>query len=815
MKGRDGDRRPRPVRRRGNVRALAWPALALAVSGSFVIAASSQGGPATKATGEINSAAAGTSPRGVAPASAGRWTVYPGDTLRSLAKGIHPRNRARQAQYIAAVRSLNPDVANLAEDAPMPVALQLVLPDLKALSGLAPNVISFPASTSPPHASLPPVPSAPPPSPAPAVRAPGEPTAEAARPAAPAAVPGQWTVRAGDTMRKLASAIYPRSRARQDLYIAELRALNASLATIGDDVPLEENAQLGMPDLKKLSALPVTAATPSAKPEKRAARTPAPLKLPPAKPAPPREETPKAAGGSATPKPERPAPTTAPVSKTPADAGFRLKLSGADIDLTRSRNVSENDRRALREKQLLLDADDRQAALLSLRNTVRQLEARVSELQLKLASATSAPATGKPAAPVAPPAQTAPVPRAEVAPPPPVASPAGTPAIAPAAAPAPTPATPPAAASAPVASPTDSAAPAAAPVPTVKSPAPTQTQTPDKVANADSDWISMLGSTPVLAGIAAVAVALVGLLFWSRRRPTPSRKGNGLASPSFDKPADHAQHEETAALRAEPDLRRAAVREPSPVRKPDAAPVHQAPAFAAPAPVRDSTDQQSFDVTLKLDSPLNVDDSPARFDLDVSPATQVDFPVGLDDKPGEDRVRRLQYMYERYPELMTHTVSIDDADSVINAARLYYEEDHRDKACELLTFGVEERPQETRFWLAQFEIFRLENMVAEFVELASKFHVLFGNSPAWPKVRHIGHELDPTNTLFAAAGRDALAGEMHFDPVAENWLNAPMDFTSDALTSDLRLALFDDHGVDRPDFESITARLAAGAIPAR
>jgi hypothetical protein len=170
-------------------------------------------------------------------------------------------------------------------------------------------------------------------------------------------------------------------------------------------------------------------------------------------------------------------------------------------------------------------------------------------------------------------------------------------------------------------------------------------------------------------------------------------------------------------------------------------------------------------------------------------------------------------MYERYPELMTHTVSIDDADSVINAARLYYEEDQRDKACELLTFGVEERPQETRFWLAQFEIFRLENMAGAFAELASKFHVLFGHTDAWPKVRHIGHELDPTNTLFAAAGREALAGEMHFDPVAENWLNAPIDFTSDALITELRLALFDDHGVDRRDFELITARLAAGAGP--
>lgn len=811
MEGRDGARRPRPVRRRGSVRALAWPALALAISGTFVVAASSQAGPGAKAAGDNQSTAAGTKPRGIAPASAGRWTVYTGDTLRSLAKGIHPRNRARQAQYIAAVRSLNPEVAGLAEDAPMPVALQLVLPDLKALSGLAPNVISFPLSASSSPATQPSIEAAPPPLPAPVVRLASE--AAAVRPTAPPAVPGEWTVRAGDTMRKLAQAIYPRNRARQDLYITELRALNASLANVGDDVPLEVNAQLGMPDLKKLSALPVPGAAPSAKPETRAARPSSPSKVPAAKPVLPREETRKPAAITAVPKPEKHSPATAPVAKAPAEAGFRLKLSGAEIDLSRSRNVSEADRRAMREKQLLLDADDRQAALLSLRNTIRQLEARINELQLKASSGISPPTTAKAAAPAAVPAHSAPAPRAEITSPPPAPAPAGaaagaiTGALAGAGASA--------SASAPVVAPASPAAPAAAPKAAVNAPTPAAMETPGKGMNADSDWLGMIGSTPVLAGIAAVTVALVGLLFWSRRRKPAHQAGGGLASKSSDLAADHSPEQEIAALQAKRDLRRATAGEPSPLRNDDATPIQREPAIAKPALTQGDTDQQSFDVTLKLDSPVNVDDSPARFDLDVSPATQVDFPVGLDDKPGEDRVRRLQYMYERYPELMTHTVSIDDADSVINAARLYYEEDHRDKACELLTFGVEERPQETRFWLAQFEIFRLENMVAEFVELASKFYVLFGNGPAWPKVRHIGHELDPGNTLFAAAGRDALAGEMHFDPVAENWLNAPMDFTSDALTSDLRLALFDDHGVDRPDFESITARLAAGAIPAR
>lgn len=200
----------------------------------------------------------------------------------------------------------------------------------------------------------------------------------------------------------------------------------------------------------------------------------------------------------------------------------------------------------------------------------------------------------------------------------------------------------------------------------------------------------------------------------------------------------------------------------------------------------------------------SVDESTERFDLDPTPAASLD--LALDDRPDEDRVRRLQYMYERFPELMSRTVSIDDADSVINAARLYYEEGHADRACELLTFGIEERPQEVRFWLAQFEIFRLENRAADFSELAAKFHVLFSYSPSWPKVRHIGHELDPANPLFAA-GRDLLAGDSHFDPVVENWLNSPMDFTADALLSDLRREIFDQFNVDRSDFDTLPTRM--------
>ncbi len=215
--------------------------------------------------------------------------------------------------------------------------------------------------------------------------------------------------------------------------------------------------------------------------------------------------------------------------------------------------------------------------------------------------------------------------------------------------------------------------------------------------------------------------------------------------------------------------------------------------------------------SIHLGEPLDDDSNPssARFDLDTSPTTMVDFLVGGDEGTDDERVRRLKYMFERYPELQSKTISIDDADSVINAARLYYEESKtdsaRDKACELLTFAVEERPQETSFWLALFEIYRLDRLAKDFAELASKFHVFFGSTEAWPKVRHIGHELDPANPLFAAGGTSS--GIDRFDPLAENWLHAPIDSAPDSLATEMRQSLLTAHKVAATEFAQIMSRL--------
>ncbi|MBL8519916.1 MAG: hypothetical protein JNK75_04525 [Betaproteobacteria bacterium] len=618
--------------------------------------------------------------------------------------------------------------------------------------------------------------------------------------------------RTGDSLALLGRLMYPADAARQAQFVAALRAHNPPLSTLAADAAIAPGTPIVFPDLRDLSGI-----APVQTLGERSVRAALPAKRVVAS-APVRAETPAAPAGHrpADPQPALPAdikdPLPAKATPAPSAAPSRdrgipggpaarqgLRLSAPEVDLSRVAQVSPEQRAALRQRRLLLDADDQMAAVLSLQHAVKQLETRLQTLAREPrgdhASAgrqamPDGPATLKPSLSVkAPPAA------------PTVAPPAAPPAASPAASPA-SPAAPPTAAAAlPPAKPTvahESAGTTPVEKPMSRDTAPetvkprAQPSAPGAAVPAGaSQTVAPAGerewhAEPVWQGtLLAVLAGLAGAWWWSRRTKVPRPASPAPVRDDMrDGPTPAASKREAAPVDAEAD--------PGPATE---APVMEATmrmdAAPMPAPMQSSADAD--------------DDSPARFDLDPTPAASLD--LALDDRPDEDRVRRLQYMYERFPELMSRTVSIDDADSVINAARLYYEEGHADRACELLTFGIEERPQEVRFWLAQFEIFRLESRADEFSVLATKFHVLFNYAPSWPKVRHIGHELDPSNPLFAA-GRDVLATDAHFDPVVENWLNAPMDFTADALMSDLRRDLFDLFNVDKSDFDTLPARLA-------
>jgi hypothetical protein len=174
----------------------------------------------------------------------------------------------------------------------------------------------------------------------------------------------------------------------------------------------------------------------------------------------------------------------------------------------------------------------------------------------------------------------------------------------------------------------------------------------------------------------------------------------------------------------------------------------------------------------------------------------------LQENSGELRRR---YIEERFPEIQNRTIVLEDPASVVKGARLFYEDGALPRAVELLQFVIEDKPSELRPWLALFEIFRLERLTGEFGELAQRFQQLHAKDPFWKKVQYFGREIDPGNPLYReeplntletigpreakrlAAGLSSVGPTgLSFDPIAENWLNAPMDFENEVLANELR-----------------------------
>jgi hypothetical protein len=189
-------------------------------------------------------------------------------------------------------------------------------------------------------------------------------------------------------------------------------------------------------------------------------------------------------------------------------------------------------------------------------------------------------------------------------------------------------------------------------------------------------------------------------------------------------------------------------------------------------------------------------------------ASDTDLATRLPD--GDVDATRRRYIEERFPEVGSGAVALDDAASVVKAARLFYEDGALARAVELLQLAIERKPEEVKTWLALFEIFRLERLSGEFAELARRFKEQHGSSDYWRKVQYFGREIDPGNKLFqderianfetigpAAARR--MAAEANIDPITENWLNAPMDFENEVLANELRNKLMGQAGLNEND----------------
>ncbi|MBX3715145.1 MAG: tail protein X [Burkholderiales bacterium] len=554
---------------------------------------------------------------------------------------------------------------------------------------------------------------------------------------------------AGDSLASIATAIYPRGQAVRDAYVGAIRAANPAVAALGAQDPIPPGTAITLPELRRFSLSlaatpPAPRATPPASPRPAAPKaapapkaTPAPV--PKATPAPVPKASPPAAPKAAPPAAPRAVPPAPPPRDTAKAGEFVLRLSAPAVDLTRSRGIDDRTRAQLRERLLILDADDQVSALLAMRNSLRQLEGRVAELQLKLSTLPSsmpAPAPAPPAAkpePAPPAAKPEPAPPAAKSEPVPVPAPAPPPAEPkrdPAPAPQPPPA--PAAAEAPKAAKPTQLAPAAKPA---VSPA----AAPGAAEDGVPAWLWAVLAL-VVAGIAGIAWKLAS----GRRKPAAPVTATAT-------PPAHSDLDDAAAMME---------------------------TTSPPAP--------EHRVVAQSDSTLST------------------------NVPGADPVMlRRRYIEERFPEIASGTIAPADPDSVVKAARLFYEDGALARAVELLQFAVEENPRTLKPWLALFEIFRLEGLSGAFGELAGRFRVHHGASDYWRKVQFIGRELEPGNALYIEAAVDHLetigpaaarnVAPVTFDPLAENWLNAPMDFTTDALAASLRAGLLGDAGIAETD----------------
>ncbi|MFZ3322287.1 MAG: hypothetical protein WA190_07930 [Usitatibacter sp.] len=561
--------------------------------------------------------------------------------------------------------------------------------------------------------------------------------------------------RIGDTLESIAKAIFPDNANARRTYIDALREANPPLAPLKDNEPIPIDTPVALPDLRTFARArhvapspQVAANAPSPASEELAQAAPAPkepaprpaVKKPKARPTPSPAPAPREARAPRL-NPEPPVTKTA-APRAQGSGDFVLKLSGATMDMSASRGVDDRTRAKLRERLIALDADDQVSALLSLKQSVKDLESQVADLRLKLSempkSFPAPVATPEPAKVEAPKVE---APKVE---PPKV--------------------------EAPKVEPEKIVAPPPAPEP-AKVEAPKKEAEPPPVQGLPADWLDY-----ALWGLAALFVIVAILL---ARRLRRRNRGDGL-----DDTPDLRTVTATPSARGE-----------SPEPEPEPEPEDDQIVVAEEFPV-------DLDVAPDIPSPPAVAEAPRR-EIDAD----VDLPTHI---PSNEEDLRRRYIGERFPEIGKGAINLDDPDSVVKGARLFYEDGALARAVELLQYAIERNPVELKLWLALFEIFRLEHLTGEFAELAGRFKEQHGKSAYWAKVQYFGREIDPGNELYreppinnfetiGPAQARKLAAASNVDPVTENWLGAPMDFENEVLANELRRTLMTDAGIDEQD----------------
>lgn len=528
--------------------------------------------------------------------------------------------------------------------------------------------------------------------------------------------------RRGDTLHGIASKVFPRDATARDRYLQEMREVNPALATLGDDDPVPDGANVALPDLRAFSRRGrategVAAAIARGDPAAADTRT--------------RAKSRKAKAASRVAQ-AAPAEKLSPVAPPPgASNPFVLKLSGNEVDLARTRQVDERTRSQLRERLMVLDSDDQVAAVLALRARLTQLEARVNELQLKLAqmpaSFPARPAATEATASVEPPKAASaaveapkPAPVAPVEPPAPEAAKGDAPKEAGASAEA---------AKAETAPKVDTSEATVADAGKAQAPAPAAKAAPRPAKTAPGFEIDPLARSYELWAALVGVLALLMWLIWRlthRREPAYDAQAWEEAPPEDTQAGylgpEGGEHDEATQALAAPDagaLRQRYIEERFP---------------------------EVLNGTLVLGDPASVVKVARLFYEDGAMPRAVELlQFAIEDNPAEVRTWLALFEIFRLERLTSEFAEL---------ARRFHEQHGN-----------------TEYW----------RKVRYFGREIDPGNFLYRE------------DVDALETIGPGAPRRA--GDERFDPARENWLDAPMDFENSVLANELRQALMANAGV--------------------
>lgn len=168
-----------------------------------------------------------------------------------------------------------------------------------------------------------------------------------------------YSIQADESINDIVERLYPNDAQKQRRMAREIKKANPELRGHSRKRVLPEGHSIHIPDLNALPQASDVAAV-------------APVALPPDKLDPPAKLIVKSETRIAKPQP----------------AAFRLQLSSGALDMSVVGSMSEEQRQFLREKQLLLEADDQVAAMMSIKNRISQLESTIEEMKFALEQAT-------------------------------------------------------------------------------------------------------------------------------------------------------------------------------------------------------------------------------------------------------------------------------------------------------------------------------------------------------------------------------------------------------------------------------------------